>query len=78
MKETLDMAVAKAHVRPRVLSDNGPCYLARERKDYLDKQEKIDRSRLYLMYSIIIHRKQWKKRLPPSWSSTVIIGIMSL
>ncbi len=47
MKETLDMAVEKAHVRPRVLSDNEPCYLARERKDYLDKQEKIDRSRLY-------------------------------
>lgn len=45
VKETLDMAVTstgvmKVHVRhrPRLLSDNGPCYLSRELKDYLDKR----------------------------------------
>ncbi len=45
VKKTLDMAVTKTggtkvHVRhrPRLLSDNGPCYLSHERKDYLDKR----------------------------------------
>ncbi len=45
IEETLDMAVeetnvAKVHVRhkPRLLSDNGPCYLAQELKQYLKKQ----------------------------------------
>lgn len=34
--------------RPRLLSDNGPCYVSRPRKDYLDEQ-KIEHihSRLY-------------------------------
>ncbi len=43
VRETLAMAVAKTggtkvHVRhrPRLLSDNGPCYLSHELKDYLD------------------------------------------
>lgn len=43
VKETLDMAVektgvSKVHVRhrPRLLSDNGPCYLSQELKSYLD------------------------------------------
>lgn len=45
VKETLDMAVTKTGVtkihvrhRPRLLSDNGPCYLSHELKDYLDKR----------------------------------------
>ena len=44
--ETLDMARAKAGIervqvrhRPRLLSDNGPCYLSRELKDYLEKRD---------------------------------------
>jgi len=44
--ETLDMARAKAginrvHVRhaPRLLSDNGPCYLSRDLKDYLEERD---------------------------------------
>ncbi len=43
VKETLDMAVEKTGVtqvhvrhRPRLLSDNGPCYLSHELKDYLN------------------------------------------
>ncbi len=45
VKKTLDMAVertgiTKMHVkhRPRLLSDNGPCYLSGELKEYLSKQ----------------------------------------
>lgn len=44
VQETLDMAreltyVDKVHVkhRPRLLSDNGPCYLSKDLKDYLDE-----------------------------------------
>ena len=43
MKETLDDAIAYTGVtqvpvrhRPRLLSDNGPCYLSSELRDYLD------------------------------------------
>ena len=43
MTETLDLARARAGVdrvrvvhRPRLLSDNGPCYLSQELADYLD------------------------------------------
>jgi len=46
VKETLDMAVKKTgvnkvHVRhkPRLLSDNGPCYLSQELKKYLDEHD---------------------------------------
>lgn len=42
VQDTLDMAVAKTQIkqvkvrhRPRLLSDNGPCFLANELKDYL-------------------------------------------
>ena len=46
VQETLDMALEKtgAHkikirLRPRLLSDNGPCYLSKELKDYLDDRD---------------------------------------
>ena len=42
VQDTLDMALAKSNVheikvrhRPRLLSDNGPCYLSKELKSYL-------------------------------------------
>jgi transposase InsO family protein len=45
VKELLDMAVEKTGVakvavrhRPRLLSDNGPCYLSSELQEYLDEQ----------------------------------------
>lgn len=45
VKNTLEVAVAKAGVsgvkvrpRPRLLSDNGPCYLAGDLKTYLEEQ----------------------------------------
>ena len=45
VKEVLDLAIEKAGVmgvpvkhRPRLLSDNGPCYLSKELKEYLDRQ----------------------------------------
>ena len=46
VQETLDMAIKKTSVdqvkvkhKPRLLSDNGPCYISQELKDYLnDKQ----------------------------------------
>lgn len=45
LKETLEMAVTRTRVtgvkvrhHPRLLSDNGPCYLARDLKQYLDEQ----------------------------------------
>jgi transposase InsO family protein len=46
VKETLDQALTKTGVqqvkvkhRPRLLSDNGPCYISKELGDYLDKLE---------------------------------------
>lgn len=46
--ETLDMAreqtgIDQVHVqhRPRLLSDNGPCYLSGELKEYLEKRDMI-------------------------------------
>ena len=43
VKEVLDLAIEKTGVtgvavkhRPRLLSDNGPCYIATELKEYLD------------------------------------------
>ena len=46
--ETLDMARAQAGIdsvtvrhRPRLLSDNGPCYLSGELKDYLEKRDMV-------------------------------------
>lgn len=51
VKATLDMAVARTGVdkikvrhRPRLLSDNGPCYISHELRDYLDDQ-KMDHTR---------------------------------
>ena len=45
LKETLDEAVSNTGVnhiqvkpRPRLLSDNGPCYISGELKNYLEKQ----------------------------------------
>lgn len=45
VKELLDMAVAATGVdqiairhRPRLLSDNGPCYLSGELREYLEKR----------------------------------------
>ena len=45
VKETLDEAVSNTGVnhiqvkrRPRLLSDNGPCYISGELKNYLEKQ----------------------------------------
>lgn len=44
--ETLDMARAKAGIdkvkvrhKPRLLSDNGPCYISKELKEYLDDRQ---------------------------------------
>jgi len=46
VKETLDMAIERTGVehvhvvqRPRLLSDNGPAYISRELKSYLEKQD---------------------------------------
>jgi len=46
VQKTLDMAVArtgvdkvKVKLRPRLLSDNGPCYLSKELKTYLDDRD---------------------------------------
>ncbi len=51
VQETLDMALAKTNLervkvrhRPRLLSDNGPCYLSKELKAYL-KDNQMDHSR---------------------------------
>ena len=48
VKETLDKAVSNTGVshiqvkhRPRLLSNNGPCYLSGELKSYLEKQGMI-------------------------------------
>jgi len=45
VKETLDEAISNTRVnhiqvkyRPRLRSDNGPCYLSGELKSYLEKQ----------------------------------------
>lgn len=45
VKKTLDLAIARTgvnrvvvHHRPRLLSDNGPCYLSGELREYLEKQ----------------------------------------
>jgi len=55
VKETLDMAIERTEVehvhvvqRPRLLSDNGPCYISRELKSYLEKQDiRHIRTRVY-------------------------------
>jgi len=46
VKETLDMALARTGIdkvsvryRPRLLSDNGPCYLSGELRKYLEEQQ---------------------------------------
>jgi len=46
VKDTLDQAIAKTEVtniqvkhRPRLLSDNGPCYLSKELKAYLNEHQ---------------------------------------
>ena len=46
VKETLDMALAKTGIdkvsvryRPRILSDNGPCYVSKELRKYLEQQQ---------------------------------------
>ena len=46
VQQTLDMAIAKSGVdqirvkhRPRLLSDNGPCYVSKELKSYLQERE---------------------------------------
>ena len=51
VQETLDMALAKTNLervkvrhRPRLLSDNGPCYLSKELKAYL-KDNQMDHTR---------------------------------
>jgi len=46
VKRTLDRAIVKARIitkqRPRLLSDNGSCYIATELKDYLKKHYNMD------------------------------------
>ena len=46
VKETLDLAIrgtgvhdARIEVRPRLLSDNGPCYISKSLQEYLKEQE---------------------------------------
>ena len=48
VKATLDEAIKKVGVkdikvinRPRLLSDNGPCYISDDLKDYLGKQDML-------------------------------------
>ena len=60
VKEVLDMALDKTGVgkvnvrhRPRLLSDNGPCYLSSELKDYLDD---LGMEWITLVEHRIIHR----------------------
>ncbi len=56
VQETLDLArtaayidTATVRIRPRLLSDNGPCYLSGELKEYLKNHEmKHSRGRPYL------------------------------
>jgi len=45
VKQTLDLALSRAGInkvrvlqKPRLLSDNGPCYISQNLKDYLDRQ----------------------------------------
>ena len=46
VKRTVDRAIVKAKIitkqRPRLLSDNGSCYIATELKEYLKKEHTID------------------------------------
>ena len=46
VKRTVDRAIVKAKIvskqRPRLLSDNGSCYIASELKEYLKKEHTID------------------------------------
>ena len=46
VKRTVDRAISKARIktkeRPRLLSDNGPCYIASELKNYLKNHHAID------------------------------------
>lgn len=46
MKETLELAIRRTGVkgeriqwRPRLLSDNGPCYLSKSSKEYLEEHD---------------------------------------
>ena len=46
VKRTVDRAIIKAKIitkqRPRLLSDNGSCYISSELKDYLKENHDID------------------------------------
>jgi len=70
--ETLNMAVekngvTKVHVRhkPRLLSDNGPCYLSQELNKYLGKRG-ITHTRGCLLYTSPSPRDATLSRMPSS------------
>ena len=59
----------------RIVEGINPNLYYRWSKDFLEASKKRIQEDTV---RIIIHRKNWKKRFPPSWSITIIIGITSL
>lgn len=64
-----------AEEKIRIVEGINPNLYYRWSKDFLEASKKRIQEDTV---RIIIHRKNWKKRLPPSWSITIIIGITSL
>ena len=64
-----------AEEKIRIVEGINPNLYYRWSKDFLEASKKRLQEDTV---RIIIHRENWKKRLPPSWSITIIIGITSL
>ena len=64
-----------AEEKIRIVEGINPNLYYRWSKDFLEASKKRLQEDTV---RIIIHLENWKKRLPPSWSITIIIGITSL
>ena len=64
-----------AEEKIRIVEGINPNLYYRWSKDFLEASKKRLQEDTV---RIIIHRENWKKRLPPSWSITIIIGVTSL